>query len=317
MADFLAFNEGNVSYIHELKDEKDDIQLSDEWLRAVSSSFYFGGIMNEQAIAIFCICDEVVKSFSLPENPYHKMTTAEVMTFAIISALHYHADYRTTRLVVSSLQYFPKILSHSHLTRRIHAIPEQMWWMIFYVLRMYLQKSGSDYFIVDSFPVKAYETHKSFRAKLFRGKEFHGYTASKKQYFFGIKVHMIVDADGVPIEFCFTPASTSDIAGLKELACELPKGSTLFADRAYNAYALEDDLREIAEISLVPRRKRNLTRQHSPCLDYILSKTRNRIETVFSSIVSRMPRHIRAKTERGFYLKVTFFIISYLFNILS
>jgi hypothetical protein len=39
------------------------------------------------------------------------MTTAEVMTFAIISGLHDHADYRIMRLVASQLQYFPKILS--------------------------------------------------------------------------------------------------------------------------------------------------------------------------------------------------------------
>jgi hypothetical protein len=30
MADFLALAEGNVSYVPEAKDEKDDIQLSDE-----------------------------------------------------------------------------------------------------------------------------------------------------------------------------------------------------------------------------------------------------------------------------------------------
>lgn len=273
--------------------------------------------MNEQAIAIFCICDEVVKSFNFTENFQHKMTTAEVMTFAIISALHYHADYRTTRLVVSLLQYFPNILSHSRLVRRIHSIPEQMWGMIFYVLRMYLHKSESEYFIVDSFPIKAYENHKSFRAKIFQSKKFHGYTASKKHYFFGIKVHMIVDVEGVPIEFCFTPASTSDIGGLKELACELPRGSILFGDRAYNSYSLEDDLQEMAGINLIPRRRKNLSRQHSPCLEFILNKIRNRIETVFSSIVSKMPRHIRARTERGFYLKVTFFIISHLFSIMS
>jgi hypothetical protein len=34
-----------------------------------------------------------------------------------------------------------------------------MWWMIFYVLKMYLCKSQEEYFIVDSFPVKAYENH--------------------------------------------------------------------------------------------------------------------------------------------------------------
>jgi IS5 family transposase len=283
------------------------------------SSFQFGGIkiMNEQVVAIFCICDEIVKSHGFLENSNYKMTIAEVMTFAIISGLYYHADYRITRLVVSQLQYFPKILSHSQLVRRIHAIPEQMWWMIFHALRMYLGKSKSEYFIVDSFPIKAYENHKSFRAKIFRGKEFHGYTASKKQYFFGIKVHMIVDADGVPVEFCFTPGSTSDIAGLKMLPCELPKGSLLFADRAYNSYTLEDDLREMAEIVLIPRRKKNMTKQHSRCREFVLNNIRNRIETVFSSIVSKMPRYIRSRTERGFYLKITFFIISHLFSILS
>lgn len=273
--------------------------------------------MNEQAIAIFCICDEIVKSFHLLDDPQHKMTTAEIMTFALISALHYHADYRTTRLVCMSFRYFPNILSHSRLVRRIHEIPENLWWLTFHVLQMYLRKSDSECFIVDSFPVKAYENHKSFRAKIFRGKQFHGYTASKKQYFFGIKVHMIVDETGVPIEFCFTPGSTSDIAGLKELPCELPRGSILFADRAYNSYKLEDDLQEMAEIRLVPRRKNNLLRQHSQSLEFILNNTRNRIETVFSSIVSRIPKCIRARTEKGFYLKVSFFIIVHLFNMLS
>jgi IS5 family transposase len=273
--------------------------------------------MNEQAIAIFCVCDEIVRSFGFPDDPHYKMTTAEVMTFALISALHYRAEYRTTRLVSITCKYFPNILSHSRLVRRIHAIPENIWWIVFYVLQMYLRKSDSEFFIVDSFPVKAYENHKSFRAKIFRGKEFHGYTASKKQYFFGIKVHMIVDELGIPIEFCFTPGSTSDIAGLKELPCELPRGSTLLADRAYNSYSLEDDLQEMAEIRLVPRRRNNLTRQHSPSLEFILGNTRNRIETVFSCIVGKMPRYIRARTEKGFYLKIVFFIIAHMFSILS
>jgi hypothetical protein len=138
--------------------------------------------MNEQSIAIFCICDEVVKSFAYSDDPQNKMNTAEIMTFALISAMHYRADYRLTRLVSISLRYFPKILSHSRLVRRIHAIPQEMWRIVFQVLQMYLRKSNSEYFIVDSFPVKAYENYKSFRAKIFRGKEFHGYTASKKQY---------------------------------------------------------------------------------------------------------------------------------------
>ena len=32
-------------------------------------------------------------------------------------------------------------------------------------------------------------------------KDFHGYIASKKRYFFGVKVHMIVNAEGIPMQY--------------------------------------------------------------------------------------------------------------------
>ena len=89
--------------------------------------------------------------------------------------------------------------------------------MVFSALRLYLRKEVNDYFIVDSFPVAAYASHKSFRARIFRGKSYHGYSASKKAYFFGIKVHMIVDEGGIPIEFCFTGGSSSDYRGFEAI----------------------------------------------------------------------------------------------------
>jgi hypothetical protein len=270
--------------------------------------------MHEQAIAIYCICQEVANSFGLINDSQSKMTTCEVMTFALMSALHYQCDYKKTRLVSLVLRFFPSMLSHSRLIRRIHAIPEDVWAMIFSALRVYLRKSPTDYFIVDSFPVKAYETHKSFRAKIFRGKPFHGYSASKKVYFFGIKVHMIIDEHGIPIEFCFTPGRLSDIEGLKELPCELPFGSVLLGDKAYTNYQLEDDLLEFAGITLLPKRRHNLKRQNTNLQNFVLSRKRNLIETVFSSITSKMPRHIKAKTETGFYLKILLFILAHLLS---
>ncbi len=75
--------------------------------------------MNEQAIAIFCICDEIVKSFRCLEDSQHKMTTSEVMAFALISAMYYRSDYRTERLISMSLRYFPNILSHSRLVTHL------------------------------------------------------------------------------------------------------------------------------------------------------------------------------------------------------
>ncbi len=61
--------------------------------------------MHEQAIAIYCICEEILRFLGLTDDPQSHMYNAEVMTFAIISAIHFQGCYRTTRLV--SLNYNP------------------------------------------------------------------------------------------------------------------------------------------------------------------------------------------------------------------
>lgn len=271
--------------------------------------------MLDQVTVIYCISDEVVKSLNHKDDVQCKMSTAEVMTFAIMSAMIYGCNYKVTRLVALSHRYFTKILSHSQLVRRIHCIPEHIWYLVFSALQVFLRDKENKDFIVDSFPVKAYENHKSFRARIFSGKKFHGYTASKKQYFFGIKVHMIVDSEGVPVEFSFTPGSVGDITALKDINFHLPQGSILMGDRAYTNYSFEDNLEEIEGIKLLAKRRKNLKRQHRKEEEYFLYRQRNLIETVFSSIVRRMPRYIRARTEQGFCIKVTLFILAYMLNL--
>ena len=272
-------------------------------------------IMIDQIITIFCICDEAVKCINFQDSSQYKMSTSEVMTFAITSALVYGCDYKKSRLVCSNFKFFKKILSHSQLVRRVHQIPNCLWYMVFYSLQVYLRNTKNYCFIVDSFPVKAYENHKSFRARIFKKKEYHGYTASKKQYFFGIKVHMVVDSDGIPIEFIFTPGNCSDILALKNMTLDLPKGSLILGDKAYNNYSFEDALMVQNGISLVAKRKFNQKRQHSEELSQLLRKERNKVETVFSSIISRMPRYIKARTEKGFCLKIIFLILAYMINL--
>lgn len=271
--------------------------------------------MDRQAIVIYCICDEALKAIHFEDDPQVKMTTAEVMTFAFLAAIHFYGDYRKTRLICHYQRYFGGLLSLGRLVRRIHRIPEDTWWQVFRILQICSAPQEAKGFIVDSFPIKTYENHKSFRAKIFSGKKFHGYSASRKQYFFGLKVHMIIDINGVPVEFCLTPGSVSDISGLRRLPTNLPPGSLLFADKAYTDYGLEDCLKEVAGVDLLAARRKNLRRQHSTVREFILRQSRNQIETVFSSITSRMPRTIRARTERGFCLKIFFFIIAYMINL--
>ena len=80
--------------------------------------------MLNQVPAIYCIFDDILKTFRFVDDIQCKMSSAEVMTFAIISATFYGCDYRKARLVSLCHRYFPEILSHSQLVRRIHQIPE-------------------------------------------------------------------------------------------------------------------------------------------------------------------------------------------------
>jgi len=110
--------------------------------------------MLDQIVVIYCIFDEVSKTLNIKDDVQCKMSSAEVMTFAILSANLYGSDYRKTRLVALAHRYFPKILSHSQLVRRIHQIPQRVWYTLFLALQVVLRNKDHQLFIVDSFPVK-------------------------------------------------------------------------------------------------------------------------------------------------------------------
>jgi len=122
---------------------------------------------------------------------------------------------------------------------------------------------------------------------------------------------MITNLEGIPVEFIFSPGGESDVRGFRRFKCELKEGSKIYADRAYTDYLQEDLLEDICKIQLIAKRKKNSRRQHIPYDSFLLSLSRNKIETAFSCIINLMPRCIRAVTTKGFCLKVIFFILGY------
>lgn len=216
--------------------------------------------METQIIFIYCLADSILQSLDIQDDPQCAMSSAEIITFTLISALFYQCNYRLTRLVVNSQHYFSTLLSRSRLIRRIHQVPETVWLIMFTICRDLLCQKNSKAFIVDSFPVAVCQNHKILRCKIFTHKTYHGYIASKKTYFFGIKVHMLVNLEGIPIEFHFTPGSMSDVKAFKDFSFDLDKGACIYADRAYNDYKFEDFLRKFTGIKLIPKRKTNSKR---------------------------------------------------------
>ena len=106
------------------------------------------------------------------------------------------------------------------------------------------------------------------------------------------------------VECFLTYGGFGDVDALKYYAYELPDGSIIYADKAYNDYEIEDLLKEVDHIQLLPMRKKNSKRALPPYISFVQSYHRKRVETAGSLIEQLLPKSIHAVTPQGFELKV-------------
>ena len=192
------------------------------------------------------------------------------------------------------------------------AIPIEIWEAVFAILKETLGSlfKATD-FVVDSCPLLACQPCRSWRCKLYNGKQYLGYCAAKKLQYYGLKIHLIVSEKGVIVEFLITPASCADISALKQMNIDLPDHAGLYGDRAYSSASFEAELQELANITLIPQRKRAAKNQHPGYLRFLQTSKRKVIETVFSQIARIMPRFFVVRTAKGLHLRIMLMLLAY------
>lgn len=270
--------------------------------------------MLDQAIAIYCFLHDLLKKLHHPEDCRRQVNDAQVLTTAVLAALHFGGNYAKALCFMRQFNAFSTPLSRSRYCRRLHQVRELLVDLFWQVGTIFKQLNTTSSYIVDSFPVAACRNVRIRRSKLFQGKAYRGYSASKRAYFYGVKVQVVVTSEGLPVEVCFMPGSWADIEGLRQLPLDLPQGSTLYGDSAYTDYHLEELLLETQNLHLLVARKSNSHRKHHPSGDYLIQQTRKRVETTFSQITSLFPRKIHATTQQGFLLKIYAFLLAFSFN---
>jgi transposase len=144
--------------------------------------------------------------------------------------------------------------------------------------------------------------------------DFRGYIASKKRYFFGVKIHLLVTAEGNPVEAFLTPGGRHDTRALKQFELNLPEGAMVIGDKAYNDYDFEDLISRASGIDLRPLRRSNSKRKESASMEFIQHTYRKRIETEGSNLEKQLPSSIHAVTAEGFELKVFLFVLALSFD---
>ena len=271
--------------------------------------------MDIKIILVYCLCADLLKAMNHREDPQCTMNDAEVMTTALVAALFFGGTYERARELLQEQGYIPKMVSKSQLSRRLQRL-DHLFMILFQVLgESFKELNAESVYVIDTLPVAVCDNIRIRRSKLYPDETYRGYQASKKRYFFGLKIHLLVTKDHQPVEFFLTPGSFSDTSGLERFDFDLPVGAWVFADKAYNFYLVEDLLAE-ADILLIPQRKANSTRPLPPWLRALLAHYRNQVETAGSLIERLLPKSIHAVTAKGFERKLMLFALASSINCL-
>jgi hypothetical protein len=266
--------------------------------------------MDDKIITTFCLCDDLLKAIHHQEDCQCQMNDAEIMTTALIASLFFRGNHESARAMLRQNGYIPHMLSKSRFSRRLHRIKE-LFIILFDLLGNIWKTLNIDtVYVIDSLPVAVCDNIRIRRSKIYTKGDFRGYQASKKRYFYGLKIHLMVTQDGQPVECFLTPGGFGDVDALKYYAYELPNGAIIYADKAYNDYEIEDLLQAVDHIHLLPMRKKNSKRALSPSVTFVQSYHRKRVETAGSLIEQLLPKSIHAVTAQGFELKVALFVIA-------
>lgn len=205
-------------------------------------------------------------------------------------------------------QLFPcgRLLERSRFNRRAR----QLIWLIQLIRQAMNQELSSNTIVImDSFPLMLCQPVRNFRTTIFEETADIGYNASKKLWFYGFKVHMLVTLSGYILNYVVTPASVHDIQVVDELL-EGCQQSMILADLGYLSKELKEGLEQKGYHLWTPwRQNMEGVNEHN---DWRLLALRRTIETRFSELCTLFDiEHTLARGLSGLQLRLEQIILAY------
>lgn len=229
--------------------------------------------MDTRIILVYCVCDDYLKSIGHQEDGQCRDSDSELLTTALVAALEFGGNYAAANRFMMTHLYVPYQLSASRYSRRLHRVKSHLLVLFAHLAEVWKAMASEQVYALDTFPIVVCDNCRIRRCRIYRHADFHGYIPSKRRFFYGLKVHLIVSRDGAPVEFLLTPGATSDIAGLQFFDFDLPAKTLIVGDKAYNSYVIEDILAG-AGLHLWPVRRSNSKRPHKPWWYYLITRYR-------------------------------------------
>lgn len=274
-------------------------------------------LSEDKIIALYCIVDDILKGIGHFEDQRRRVSDSEVITTALVSGLYFGGHLDNGRNFMKMTRLVPQMLDKSRFNRRLHLVSDlllSIFWQLGHCLK---DMAGASEYVIDSFPVPVCDNIRISRSRILKGRQWRGKQCSMRRYFYGVKVQVLVNSSGIPVEFGFVPGSESDVQALKKLPLSVAAESKIYGDSAYTDYQAEEDMKAAELVELMICRKSNSRRPDEPWIRFIKEQMRKGIETAFSQIKALFLRKIHAVTFKGFLLKLVIFILAFTINKLT
>jgi hypothetical protein len=200
-------------------------------------------------------------------------------------------------------QEFPNLPSYS---RFIKLMPRSIMPLCAYLQSMMGDCTGISY--IDSTKIAVCHNKRIYRHKVFKGLATRG--KSSMGWFYGFKLHAIINHKGELVSVKVTAGNTDDRVPVKDMAT--PVFGKVFGDRGYISKALNEWLTKHSDTRLITKLRRNMKPQVLKPIDEALLNHRSLVETVFGELKNLCQiEHSRHRSVTGFITNLLSGLIAY------
>lgn len=235
-------------------------------------------------------------SFAIPRSgPPGLVTDPELVALAVAQAVIGVPSDRQFLGVVGKLLpgFFPHLPDQSQYNRRLRRLTP---WITTTQLGVAELVATGQVRLVDGTLLSCANYAGCAQQSLFGGDAGYGYCPSKSQWYWGMRLVLMSDRNGVPVGYDLTPAGEREYEATYRL-CQAHPATTLFADKGLWGAEFSRTL-ELIDIHLVTPQKHRLGER--PPSEVEKARIRLVIESVFSNLKRQMRlEHHLAKTLPG------------------
>lgn len=241
-----------------------------------------------------------------------KLSDSECITIAICGGLlGISSEKAWYSFVKRNYQHlFPGMCSRSRFNRTCRNLM-QVTGLLIEKLAGYMDFTASRYRVVDSFPLPVCKFGRARYARAFRMEgAAYGKCPSKKETYYGYKVHALVTLEGFVTQFEITPANIDDRPPVFDLA-EGIRDIIILGDKGYTG---KEFCRQLSiENKTMYALKRSGNKKDWPASFLrLVFKNRRRIETTFSQLSGQSDaENVLAKSFRGLCTRLAIKILGY------